>query len=146
MPPSLWAEIRSFAPRQADADFDGLGDACDSNGPIAVDQIEAESAIAIGLITSANPPGANGLISKLTGNGGVIPKVANAVVAFDGGFIDVDTYLSELNSALDKLGAFDNQLSAKIANGQIEEFDPTEITLASAAIRSIIESLIAAAA
>ena len=85
---------------------------------------------------AAAPPGANGLIRKLTGNGGVASIVANAVDAFGGGFIDHVTYIAELNLALDKLDAFDNQLNAKITNGQIQEPEASLIVSASAAIRS----------
>ena len=96
------------------------------------------------IILDLNPPGGNGMIAKLTGKGGVLAKVGNAVVAFGSGFIDVDTYVSELQDALAKLTAFDNQLAAKIGNGQIPAAEGSELGDLSAEIRSIIELLIAA--
>ena len=52
------------------------------------------------------------------------------------------TYLEELEAALDKLTAFDNQLAAKIGNGQVPEPEATILEDASAAIRAIIDDLI----
>ena len=57
--------------------------------------------------------------------------------------IDLSTYLEELEAALDKLNAFDNQLSAKIGNGQIVEPEAGELTNASSEMRSTIDILIA---
>jgi hypothetical protein len=132
---------------QADADFDGLGDACDTSfdAGSAAAHIETEASVAVTEITAANPPGGNGLISKLTGKGGVITKVANAVAAYDAGAIDLATYLEELDTALSKLDSFDNQLSGKISAGQIVDPEATSLLDASAEIRTTIENLIAAA-
>jgi hypothetical protein len=102
-------------------------------------------ATAVAEITIANPPGGNGMIAKLTGKGGVITKVANAVSAYEAGAIDLATYVSELESALAKIGSFDNQLSAKIGNGQIVEPGATNLLAAAAEIRTTIENLLAAA-
>ncbi len=83
------------------------------------------------------------MISKLIGNGGVTQRVANAVSSFEAGLIDLSTYLEELEAALNKLDAFDNQLSAKIGNGQIVEPDASLIVNASNEMRSTINNLIA---
>ena len=131
---------------QSDADFDGIGDACDTtfDAGSAAQHIEAIVAIAVAEITVANPPGGNGMIAKLTGNGGVITKIANAVSAFEAGAIDLATYVSELESALAKIGSFDNQLTAKIGNGRIVEPQAANLLFAASEIRSTIENLLAA--
>ena len=134
-----------FNPDQVDADLDGLGDACDptfETGTILalLQQLIAE---AVQQITSANPPGGNGMIAKLTGNGGVLRKVCDAVAAFEAGGIDTATYIDQLNDALAKLDAFDNQLAAKINNGQIVNPEASELVQLTAAIRVIINALIA---
>tara|TARA_R110000737_G_scaffold22022_2_gene40631 strand:+ start:12198 stop:13418 length:1221 start_codon:yes stop_codon:yes gene_type:complete len=130
---------------QDDSDYDGLGDACDANfnNGSLVSAADIAINLAVEAITDANPPGGNGMIAKLTGNGGVIKTVANAVSAFNGGLIDNATYLSELQSALDKLSAFDNQVAAKISGNKPKIVDPeaTVITNASADIRTIIGNL-----
>jgi hypothetical protein len=134
-------------PDQADFDFDDLGDACDTSidsGSIA-QHVEDEVADVVQLITSINISGGNGMVSKLTGNGGVIKKIASAITAFEGGMIDLETYLSELDGALSKLSAFDNQVAAKIGNGKIVEPDATWIPDASAEIRATIDNLKVAA-
>jgi hypothetical protein len=98
------------------------------------------------LVIAVDPPGGNGMIAKLTGKGGVLAKAGNALIAFAAGLIDVDTYLEAMADALDKLDAFDNQLEAKIANGQIPAItEGDDIAALSADIRDIIESLILAA-
>ena len=130
---------------QADADSDGLGDVCDdtfTNSTVVTEIISAGNA-AVEIITNLNPPGGNGLIAKLTGEDGVTTKVDAAVSAYEAGAIDVQTYLSELHSALDKLDAFDNQLAAKARNGQIADPEATQLTGLSALIRQAINDLIA---
>lgn len=130
---------------QADADSDGLGDVCDdtfTNSTVVTEIINASSA-AVEIISNVNPPGGNGLIAKLTGQDGVATKVDAAVSAYEAGATDVETYLSELQSALDKLDAFDNQLAAKVRNGQIADPEATDLTELSAAIRQAINDLIA---
>jgi hypothetical protein len=132
---------------QADADFDEIGDACDTafDAGSAAQNVEANVSIAVLEITIANPPGGNGMISKLTGKGGVITRIANAVSAYEAGAIDLATYESELEAALDKVGSFDNQLAAKIGNGKIVDPQATSILAAAAEIRATIENLLAAA-
>ena len=130
---------------QADADSDGLGDVCDdtfTNSTVVTEIISAGNA-AVEFITNVNPPGGNGLIAKLTGNDGVATKVDAAVSAYEAGTIDEQTYLLELQSALEKLDAFDNQLAGKIRNGQIADPEATELTGLSALIRQAINDLIA---
>ena len=129
---------------QEDADYDGLGDACDGTFTTnsAVIHVTEEASGVVDTITYVNLPGGNGLIAKLTGEGGVVSKVDNAVSAYDSGLIDLETYLSELEAALDMLDAFDNQLSAKINNGKIVEPEATQLIDASAEIRETINNLI----
>jgi alpha-tubulin suppressor-like RCC1 family protein len=130
---------------QADIDFDGIGDACDPEftGSGVVEEIENEIGDAIDAIVSADPPGGNGLIHKLTNApDGVGPKVNAAQTAFDAGDIGVAEYIALLEEAMEKLDDFDNQLDAKIRNGQIEEPEASELLAASSSIRALIELLI----
>jgi hypothetical protein len=130
---------------QADADSDGLGDVCDdtfTNSTVVTEIISAGNA-AVELITNLNPPGGNGLIAKLTGDDGVVTIVDAAASAYEAGTIDLQAYLSELELALARLDAFDNQLAAKIKTGKINEPEATELTGISASIRQAINDLIA---
>ena len=129
---------------QLDNDHDGLGNACDStfDTDSTVDHVEDVASSAVQLLTTVAPPGSNGMINKLIGNGGVTQRVANAVASFGAGLIDISTYISELEAALDKLNAFDNQLNAKIGNGQIGEPEASQLLDASEEIRVTINSLI----
>jgi len=131
-------------PAQTDSDYDGAGDACDSvfDNDTAAAQAEMLIDDAIANITTASPSGSNGLISKLTGNSGVMTIVGNAVSDYENGLIDLQAYLAELNNALNKLDSFDNQVAAKINNGQIVEPEASQLLDASAAIRQIINDLI----
>jgi hypothetical protein len=134
-----------FNPDQGDVDADGLGDACDSSfgtGTV-VDAIEGSAGEAVTEITLANPPGGNGLIAKLTGKGGIVRKVSEAVAAFDAGEIDTAAYVDQLVDALAVLGAFDNQLAAKIENGQIVDPEASALVTESTKIRDWTEALIA---
>jgi hypothetical protein len=81
------------------------------------------------------------LIKKLTGSGGVIKNMSSAIVAFEGGLIDLETYLSELDGVLSMLDSFDNQLAGKISNGRIVEPDATAILAHSAEIRITINNM-----
>jgi len=130
---------------QENSDYDDLGDACDSTytTDAVVTYIAENASTAITTITTANVPGGNGLIKKLTGSGGILTKVDNAVSTYQSGLIDRATYIFELETALDKLNAFDNQLSRKIANGSIIDPEATELLNASAEIRLAINNLIA---
>jgi hypothetical protein len=133
-------------PLQEDFDLDGLGNVCDVNfgGDEIVQEIEALVLEMRTIIMTVNPPGGNGLIAKLTGKGGVLAKVGNAVTAFGLDFIDIGTYLAELDDALDSLSAFDNQLTAKIGNGQIPIAEGSDLIALSAEVRAIIEALVSA--
>lgn len=128
---------------QADFDFDGLGDACDSSidaGSIA-QNVENEVAGIVQIFTALNVSGGNGMISKLTGNGGIIKKMSSAISAFEGGYIDLATYVSELDGALSMLKAFDNQITSKISKGKIVDPDASDIVAASDEIRTTIGNL-----
>ncbi len=131
-------------PNQMDSDFDGLGDSCDSaydvDGPIG--HIESNVQTSIRLLVEISPPGANGLITKLNGKGGVLTKVANVVEAYFLGLISRERYLSGLQKAIIKLDAFDSQLDEKIDNSQISSTEAEEVSAASAEIRYAIDSLI----
>jgi alpha-tubulin suppressor-like RCC1 family protein len=132
-------------PGQDDIDFDGIGDACDPHfdGSSVVEEIDGQIDDVIETILAADPPGANGLIHKLTNApDGVGPKVAAAQAAFDAGDIDEAEYIALLEEALVKLDDFDNQLAAKIGNGQIVEPEASELLAASANIRELIQLLI----
>ena len=133
-------------PSQDDFDGDGLGNVCDPTF-IADDDvaaIESEVLYMVELIVGLNVPGGNGLVAKLQGKGGVLRKISSAVEAWNYGLIDVQTYMAELQDALDQLTDFDSQLAEKTANGQIDELDAAELGAASTAIRVIIDELIAA--
>lgn len=134
-------------PDQADFDYDGLGDACDTTidaGSIA-QHVEDKVAYIVDIITALNVSGGNGMIAKLTGNGGVVKKMSSAISAYNGGYIDVATYLSELDGALGMLDAFDNQVAPKIAKGKIVDPDATAILDASDEINTTIDNLKVAA-
>ena len=127
---------------QADADFDGLGDVCDASGDdTVVEQAAGVIAVMVEVIVEIDFPGGTGMIKKLTSNGGVLKKLDNAVSAFSAGLIDCFTYLEELQAATDALDSFDNQLEAKISNGQIVDPEATELLNASEEIRTHIETL-----
>lgn len=132
---------------QTDDDFDGLGNPCDGtfDAGSAAQHVDDLVSLSVVEISIANPPGGNGLIAKLTGNGGVIQTLGNAVSAFAAGAIDAATYVSELEATLNKLGAFENQLNAKIGNGAITDPEASNLLSDVAGMRATIESLIAAA-
>jgi hypothetical protein len=132
-------------PDQRDGDLDGLGDICDpsfdSSGILGdLDELIAATVVQI---TLADPPGANGLIGKLTGGGGVAVRVTHAVLGFAVGEIDPPAYAIELLDALDKLDAFEHQVEAKINNGQIGEPQAPEMVELTAQIRDLIDLLLA---
>jgi len=131
-------------PFQEDDDFDGLGNACDStfNEDTVADQVENEVVVIVESLTAIQVSGGNGMISKLAGNGGVAAKVANAVDAYGAGLIDLQTYVEELNSALNKLGSFENQLNAKINKGKIVEPEATLLTEALISMEATIQTLL----
>lgn len=130
---------------QSDQDFDGLGDACDPvfNSDAAADFVQTNVSAAVTAITQSNAPGGNGLVAKLTGNGGVIARVNDAVTQYASGFSDRDTYLAELEGALAMLNAFSNQIDAKIRNGQIVDPQASSLGHAIAQIHQVIANMIA---
>jgi alpha-tubulin suppressor-like RCC1 family protein len=126
---------------QIDSDFDGYGDACDSvfNNDTAADQLIDDTDTSTNIIEDVHPPGTNGLVRKLDD---VSSLVTNAVSDYNAGSITLADYVDELNHALSKLDAFDNQLNGKIANGQIQEPEASQLEELSGAFRSTTESLI----
>ncbi len=109
-----------FNPDQSDIDFDGLGDACDDEftEETVVDAVEVAIDVSIELIELADVPGANGLINKLTGNGGVLPNLEDAVADYLATG-DAAAYEADLLDVLSKCESYRNQLIAKINNGSI---------------------------
>jgi hypothetical protein len=132
---------------QADADYDKLGDACDvtfDTGTV-VDALESECISIIESLTLAAPPGANGMLSKLTGNGSVFTKVAKAEYDYANAKIDVYTYIDRLGDALAQLDGLDEQLAGKIARGKSverEAADASELQAYSVNLRTMINNLI----
>lgn len=133
---------------QADSDYDSIGDVCDvtfDTGTV-VDALETESGSSVETLTQANPPGVNGIIAKLTGNGSVIAKVATAEAEYANGDIDTDTYIDRLSDALVQLDGYDEQLADKIASGKIEEPEASNLQAYSANMKTMINNLINEAA
>jgi hypothetical protein len=130
-------------PDQADADRDGLGDACDPvfNQDSAAAGVASDTGSAAQALQGSGVPGANGLISKLDA---VSAEVSQAAAAWQGGTIDAATYSSLLNDALAKLANFNSQLKAKINNGQIADPLATQLTGESASIQATIDAMLAA--
>lgn len=128
---------------QADDDRDGLGNACDPafNQDAASAAIQSDSSLAIGFLTAANPPGVNGLISKLSGNGSIPKKVSDAQAAYNAGSISRATFEARLDDALAQLDDFDSQVAAKIASGKIVEPQASSIQSQSASIRGTINAM-----
>jgi len=132
-------------PSQWDSDLDGIGNECDpqfGSAPI-LNEVDSLVAQMVAAIQAVDPPGANGLIKKLSGkNGSVNARVADAVSDFVVGSIAETEFVDRLLEALDKLDAFDNQLSAKIDNGQIPSPEAADLVDWSLEIRDLIEFLI----
>jgi hypothetical protein len=133
-----------YNPDQADSDYDDIGDECDFefNEETVAEALEEEASTSIDALVAANPPGVNGMINKISGNGGVASKVDKAVADYTEGRIDTETYLDRLYEALDKLDGFDNQLTAKINNGQIVDPEASELWEYSSNMREMINNLI----
>ncbi|BBO80801.1 hypothetical protein DSCO28_13670 [Desulfosarcina ovata subsp. sediminis] len=131
-------------PDQADSDYDGDGDACDSefNEETVVEALEKKASTCVDVLSEANPPGVDGMINKISGNGSVANKVDKAVADYTDGMIDTETYLDRLYEALDELDSFDNQLTEKINNGQIVEPEASELWEYSSNMREMINNLI----
>jgi hypothetical protein len=112
-------------PDQTDPGSDTPGGGCDVNIDAAtvVGAIELKCEESAGILTQANPPGVKGMISKLTGNGSVAAKVADAVYDYADCNIDANTYIDKLNAALNQLDAYDAQVEAKIDSGKIKGND-----------------------
>jgi hypothetical protein len=112
-------------PDQTEPDSDIPGDGCDVNidAEAVVGAIESECRLSVDILAELNPPGVKGMISKLTGNGGVAAKVAKAVYDYADCNIDEDVFIDQLNVALDQLNAYDAQLEGKIDSGKIKGKD-----------------------
>jgi len=83
------------------------------------------------------------MIRKLLGKGSLTRKVAAAVDALDSRAVDTLTYISRLEDALEQLDGFDEQLQAKIDNGQIADPEASGLSAISSDIRTSIKGLIA---
>jgi hypothetical protein len=139
VPDSVDNCINDLNPGQDDTDFDGIGDACDLefNAASVVDELTVRVGSLVEAIRSADPPGSDDLIDKLIGTGGVLPRVSDAVSAFEADEIGVQTYRRKLRGALRKLDSFDRQLTAKIMHGQLD----SSLLAESMTIRSMIGDL-----
>ncbi|MFT5433782.1 MAG: hypothetical protein ACI9OJ_004490 [Myxococcota bacterium] len=127
---------------QTDVDADGIGDACDAtfnHGPASLG-LDALLDDMIADIQSSGVPGANGLINKLEA---IRDLAVDATTDWLNGNLNTADYLDSLSDALDKLDAFDNQLAAKINNGQIQNPFAQSLLDASAQVRAIILAMIA---
>jgi hypothetical protein len=99
-----------------------------------LDEFESLAQESVNLIVQENPPGANGLITKLIGQkgigqgeigqGGVVRRVNGAAVQAEAGEVDDETVWDRLNSASEELSDYESQLRGKIDNSQIA--DPEE--------------------
>ena len=116
-------------PDQTDPGSDTPGGGCDVNIDAAAvaGAIELKCEESVGILTQANPPGVKGMISKLTGNGSVAAKVANAVYDYADCTIDANTYIDKLDAALNQLDAYDAQLEVKIDSGKIKGNDALRV-------------------
>jgi hypothetical protein len=128
---------------QADGDGDGLGTACDPvfNNDSASASIQYWSAQMITELTTANPPGVNGLVAALSGGGSVAKKVADALAAYTTGTITLATFQARLDAALNQLDGFASQVSARVRAGRIEEPQTTAIATYYTLIRNTIVAM-----
>jgi hypothetical protein len=130
-------------PLQEDDDRDGIGNACDSefNSDQATAWLQADAAVVVSMLAVLNPPGVNGLIAKLTGNGSVLEKVSTAVSQFAAGEINDSTYVSRLDAALLQLDDLEAQVAAKIASGKIGSEDGDHLLAEIGSMRATILAL-----
>ena len=134
-------------PGQEDGDFDGIGDVCDPvfNQDAALNELTNTVLELARGIDEASPPGGSGLKAKLTGEGGVLAKVEQAVTDYLSGSTSAAEFQAALDDALTVLAAFENQLNAKIENGQITAQDGAELLQLASKVRLIILAMYAAA-
>lgn len=90
-------------------------------------------------LLDSSPPGATGLVRKLEE---IAAIAAEAADSFADGSISVETYQKRLRTALDLVHAFEQQLRAKIDNGQLGEPLASELTLSLEGIERSIAGLI----
>lgn len=131
-------------PGQADLDLDGVGDACDSTlDPGGVTQaIEDYAGESSEILAEASPPGVNGMIKKLVGNGSVTKKVVDAVTGYDASLLDANDYLVKLGDAMDQLTGYESQLGQKIDQGKVDAATGAALLAAAADIRTSIQALV----
>lgn len=94
----------------------------------------------IGDISASGVPGANGLIAKLNQ---IVGDVQTALAGYLAGTLTTADYITALQDALTKLDAFDQQLAAKIGNGQISAPTSTQLQSDSVAVRALLLDMIA---
>ena len=103
-------------PGQDDDDRDLLGNVCDASfdAGAAVAAIEADVAFSVGQIAAANPPGGSRLIAMLTGDSGLLEKLAEAVEPYAADAIGHGQYVERLNVALRQLNLYTRHISASL--------------------------------
>ena len=84
------------------------------------------------------------MISKISGKGSVIAKVATSEVDFTNGDIDTITFINKLHSALSQLKDFETQLYEKIDGSKIIEPEASKLKDHIYNMRSMINNLIIA--
>jgi hypothetical protein len=107
-----------------------------------LEELEELVAEAIDLLEDASPKGVEGMVKKLDGNGGLLRKVSDAVSDYESGAIDAEEYVAALETALSKLGAFENQLEGKAKNGQIVDPELTGLRAFVDDATALIEEMI----
>ena len=92
------------------------------------------------LLGPCNVPGANGMINKLFD---IMDDAVYATDLYNAGTLSLADYTAALNDALTTLAAFDNQLAAKIANGQMGQPCGDDLQAQSAQVQQIILDMLA---
>lgn len=92
------------------------------------------------LLGPCNVPGANGMINKLYD---IMDDAVYATDLYNAGSLSLADYVDALNDALMTLAAFDNQLAAKIANGQMGQPCGGDLQAQSAQVQQMILDLLA---
>jgi hypothetical protein len=92
------------------------------------------------LLGPCNVPGANGMINKLFD---IMDDAVYATDLYNAGSLSLADYTTALNDALTTLAAFDNQLAAKIANGQMGQPCGDDLQAQSASVQQMILDMLA---